>query len=185
MHLNFTIRLLDIIISVFILIILFPVLFAIYIFLFIVCQKPIFKQERIGINKEIFIIYKFRTMKIDTKDIATHLAPDDCFLWLGKFLRRYKLDELPQFFNVLNGTMSIVGPRPCLISQKELIELRDKFKLYKIKPGITGLAKIKKIDMSTPHNLVDNEKIMINNFNIYRYINIIFLTIRYIILKYK
>jgi lipopolysaccharide/colanic/teichoic acid biosynthesis glycosyltransferase len=95
----------------------------------------------------------------------------------GKFLRASKLDELPQLLNVLVGDMSLVGPRPCLFNQEELILERDKFEIYKIKPGVTGLAQINKIDMSTPELLARTEAEMIADFSIQNYFTFIFATL--------
>jgi len=105
----------------------------------------IFKQKRIGINKSEFYIYKFRTMKIDTpKDMPTHLLknPDAYITKVGKILRKTSLDELPQIFNILKGEMSIIGPRPALWNQYDLIEQRDKFGANNIMPGLTGWAQV-------------------------------------------
>ena len=95
----------------------------------------------------------------------------------GKLLRKYKLDELPQLWNVLKGEMSLVGPRPCLPTQKELIVIRKLNKIFDFRPGITGLAQIKSIDMSSPELLVKYEKKMLENFNIVSYMTYVFATI--------
>lgn len=89
-------------------------------------------------------------MRPDTASVATHLADASAITPLGKFLRRTKLDELPQLWNVLKGEMSLVGPRPCLFNQEELIQERAARKVFDVRPGITGLAQIQDIDMSTP-----------------------------------
>ena len=105
----------------------------------------LFKQKRVGINKTHFDILKFRTMYYDTpKDVPTHLLdnPDRYITKVGRFLRRTSLDELPQIFNILAGSMSIVGPRPALWNQFDLIELRDKYGANGVRPGLTGLAQI-------------------------------------------
>lgn len=104
-----------------------------------------FKQKRIGINKKYFFIYKFRTMRIDTpKDTPTHLMkdPEKYITKIGKFLRKTSLDELPQIYNILTGDMSIIGPRPALWNQDDLVAQRDKYGANSIKPGLTGLAQI-------------------------------------------
>lgn len=128
------------------LIILSPVLLIIAIAIKIDSPGPIiFKQKRIGIYKSHFYIWKFRTMKMDTpKDTPTHLLeqPD---LWItrtGKFLRKTSLDELPQLFNILMGHMSIVGPRPALWNQYDLIAERDKYGANDLRPGLTGWAQV-------------------------------------------
>lgn len=105
----------------------------------------LFKQKRIGRNKKEFYIFKFRTMRMDTpKDMPTHLLTNpDCFITpIGKILRRTSLDELPQLFNILVGDMSIIGPRPALWNQYDLIVERDKYNANAIRPGLTGLAQI-------------------------------------------
>lgn len=105
----------------------------------------LFKQKRIAKGKEYFNILKFRTMRTDTpKDMPTHLLsnPDTYITKTGKFLRKFSLDELPQLFNIFGGSMSIIGPRPALWNQYDLIEERDKYGANDIKPGLTGLAQI-------------------------------------------
>ncbi|MET1926026.1 sugar transferase [Enterococcus faecium] len=105
----------------------------------------IFKQKRVGKNKTHFYIYKFRTMKVDTpKETPTHLLsnPDFFITRVGKFLRKTSLDELPQLFNILKGDMAVIGPRPALWNQYDLIEERDKYHANDIRPGLTGLAQI-------------------------------------------
>lgn len=105
----------------------------------------LFKQKRVGINKKYFYILKFRTMRTDTpKDMPTHLLknPDQYITKVGKFLRKTSLDELPQIFNILKGDMSIVGPRPALWNQFDLIEERDRYGANSVLPGLTGWAQI-------------------------------------------
>lgn len=105
----------------------------------------IFKQKRVGKNKSHFYIYKFRTMKVDTpQETPTHLLsnPDFFITRVGKFLRKTSLDELPQLFNILKGDMAVIGPRPALWNQYDLIEERDKYHANDIRPGLTGLAQI-------------------------------------------
>ena len=104
-----------------------------------------FKQKRVGIHKSYFNILKFRTMYIDTpKEVPTHLLsnPEQYITKVGKFLRKTSLDELPQVFNILKGDMSVIGPRPALWNQYDLIEERDKYGANDIKPGLTGWAQI-------------------------------------------
>ena len=128
-------------------IILFSWLFIILIIAIKLDSKGpvLFKQKRVGVNKEHFNILKFRTMRIDTpKDMPTHLLknPEQYITRVGKFLRKSSLDELPQIINILKGDMAIVGPRPALWNQYDLIEERDKYKANDIKPGLTGWAQI-------------------------------------------
>jgi len=117
-------------------------------------QGPaIFAQRRVGQNGHIFTCYKFRTMAVGTAHVATHFATAASVTRAGRFLRRTKLDELPQIANVFLNQMSLVGPRPCLPMQEELIARRDKRGVLRLKPGITGLAQINDIDMSNPARL--------------------------------
>ena len=136
----------DFIISLIGIIILSPIFIILAILIKIDSKGPIFfKQERVGKNKNNFKILKFRTMKIDTpKDTPTHMLKDaNMYITrVGKFLRKTSLDELPQLFNILFGQMSIVGPRPALYNQQDLIEERDKYHANDILPGLTGLAQI-------------------------------------------
>lgn len=113
----------------------------------------IFKQTRIGRNKVAFTCYKFRTMQLGTKQAGTHEVSAAAVTRIGHFLRRTKLDELPQAFNILLNQVSLIGPRPCLPSQIDLIEARAKAGVYALKPGISGLAQINDIDMSEPERL--------------------------------
>lgn len=124
-----------------------PLYLVIMILIKIDSKGPIlFKQKRIGRNKKHFNILKFRTMKIDTpKDTPTHMLenPEQYITRMGRFLRKTSLDELPQIINILKGDMSIIGPRPALWNQFDLIEERDKYDVHKLYPGITGYAQIK------------------------------------------
>lgn len=113
----------------------------------------IFAQERVGRHGKVFTCYKFRTMAVGTKNAGTHEVSASTVTRLGAFLRRTKLDELPQVWNILRNEMSLVGPRPCLPSQTEMVKARENWGVFKLLPGITGLAQIKNIDMSTPGKL--------------------------------
>lgn len=139
-------RILDIILSALGLILLVPFFIVIIICIKVDSKGPIFfKQKRIGIHKTYFYILKFRTMRIDTpKDTPTHLLenPDQWITKVGKFLRKTSLDELPQIWNIFVGHMSIIGPRPALWNQYDLIEERDKYGANDILPGLTGWAQI-------------------------------------------
>lgn len=116
-------------------------------------------------------------MHVNTQSVATHLASAASITPFGHFLRKSKLDELPQLWNVLVGDMSLVGPRPNLFNQEELIKERDSRAVYSVRPGITGLAQIQKIDMSTPQLLAETDAQMIQNFNTVVYFKYIFLTV--------
>ena len=138
---------------------------------------PIFRQERVGRYKRPFILVKFRTMKVDTVSVASHLASTSSITPLGHFLRRTKLDELPQLWNVLKGEMSFVGPRPGLFNQEELTEARDRYGVFTVRPGITGLSQINDIDMSTPELLAEIDAKMIAEITLSNYFKIIFQTL--------
>lgn len=139
-------RMIDFILSLTAIIILFPVLLILVIAIKAESRGPIFfKQKRVGIHKSHFMIYKFRTMRIDTpKDVPTHLLknPDQYITKVGHFLRKTSLDELPQLINIVKGDMAIVGPRPALWNQYDLIAERDKYHANDILPGLTGWAQI-------------------------------------------
>ena len=139
-------RVIDFILSLTAIIILFPVLLILVIAIKAESRGPIFfKQKRVGIHKSYFMIYKFRTMRIDTpKDVPTHLLknPDQYITKVGHFLRKTSLDELPQLINIVRGDMAIVGPRPALWNQYDLIAERDKYHANDILPGLTGGAQI-------------------------------------------
>jgi len=140
-------RIIDVVLSFLGLIILSPLFIGLIIGIKLDSKGPIlFKQRRIGIHKTHFNILKFRTMKIDTpKDTPTHLLdnPDQYITKMGKFLRRTSLDELPQIINILRGEMSIIGPRPALWNQYDLVEERDKYNVHDVPPGLAGYAQIK------------------------------------------
>jgi lipopolysaccharide/colanic/teichoic acid biosynthesis glycosyltransferase len=170
-------RIFDIIFSLMGLIILSPIILLIMIIGLFDTGSPLFRQKRVGVNLEPFNLLKFRSMHVDTQAVATHLVQVNAITKWGSFLRKSKLDELPQLFNVLIGDMSFVGPRPNLFNQLELIEEREKRGVYAIRPGITGLAQIQKIDMSTPKLLAETDAIMISQFNIFNYFKFILLTV--------
>lgn len=139
--------------------------------------SPIFTQVRVGRYQKPFTLVKFRTMKKDTVHVASHLASRDAITSFGHFLRRSKLDELPQLWNVLKGEMSLVGPRPCLFSQQELIEARAKHDAFQVRPGITGLAQINNIDMSEPVRLAETDAMMIQQWTKLDYFRFILATV--------
>lgn len=139
-------RICDFISAFFGLLILFPLFLILTILIKVDSKGPVlFKQKRVGRQKKYFYILKFRTMRIDTpKDVPTHLLenPNQWITKMGKFLRKTSLDELPQIINVLKGNMSLIGPRPALWNQYDLIEERDKYNVNIIYPGLTGYAQI-------------------------------------------
>ncbi len=171
------IRFFDILFSFLGLLVLSPILLVLCIIGFFDTGSPIFRQERVGKNKQPFNLYKFRSMHINTKSVATHLANVSSISPFGRFLRKSKLDELPQLFNVLRGNMSLVGPRPNLFNQEELIEERYARGVYNVRPGITGLAQIQKIDMSTPKLLAETDAKMIKHLNVWYYVKYIFVPV--------
>jgi lipopolysaccharide/colanic/teichoic acid biosynthesis glycosyltransferase len=122
-------------------------------------------------------LVKFRTMRPDTQSVATHLADATAVTPLGRFLRRTKLDELPQLWNVLKGEMSLVGPRPCLFNQEELIDERAKRGVFGARPGITGLAQVQGIDMSTPCLLAKTDAEMLASLSVASYFRCILATV--------
>jgi len=171
------IRLLDLLFSTVGLVLLSPVLVVVLWMGWIDTRSPLFRQQRVGQHQKSFVLVKFRTMRPDTASVASHLADASAITPLGRFLRRTKLDELPQLWNVLKGEMSLVGPRPCLFNQHELIDEREKRGVYQVRPGITGLAQVQGIDMSTPQKLAETDAKMIESLNLRGYFRYIFLTV--------
>tara|TARA_B110000196_G_C20938411_1_gene563390 strand:+ start:196 stop:744 length:549 start_codon:yes stop_codon:yes gene_type:complete len=171
------IRLLDFLFSFFGLLFALPFLFILFVIGLFDTGSPIFRQERVGKNKKPFTLVKFRTMSVDTASVASHLASTSSITAFGSFLRRTKLDELPQLWNVLKGEMSLVGPRPGLFNQDELTKARDAKNIYNVRPGITGLAQVNKIDMSTPELLAETDYKMISTLNLKNYFSYIFQTV--------
>lgn len=145
MYQRFLKRLIDVLLSLIGAIVLLPVCLMVALAILIDDPGPIiFRQRRVGKNKALFWLYKFRTMKVGTPDIPTHLLTDPAqyITRVGKFLRKTSLDELPQIYNILVGEMSIIGPRPALWNQDDLIAQRDQYGANEIKPGLTGWAQI-------------------------------------------
>jgi len=171
------IRIFDILFSLIGLVVGIPVLLVIWTLGFFDTGSPIFRQERVGRNMKSFTLFKFRTMSRDTASVASHLASRSSITLFGRFLRKRKLDELPQLWNVLKGDMSLVGPRPNLFNQEELIQARDALDVYSVRPGITGLAQVKGIDMSSPQLLAKTDAEMISTLSVVNYFKYIFLTV--------
>ena len=145
MYKNFFKRAIDLTLSLIGLIVLIPVFAIIAIVMKISDPGPIlFKQKRVGVHKTYFQMYKFRSMKVNTPDIPTHLLenPEQYISSIGRFLRKTSLDELPQLFNIISGNMSIIGPRPALWNQDDLVAERDKYGANDVLPGLTGWAQI-------------------------------------------
>ena len=154
-----------------------PVLLLLTLMGFFDTGSPVFRQTRVGRSKKPFTLVKFRTMRPNTASVATHLADASAITPLGSFLRKTKLDELPQLWNVLKGEMSLVGPGPCLFNQEELIQERDQRGVFKGRPGITGLSQVCEIDMSTPELLAETDARMLSSLTIKDYFSYIFMTI--------
>ena len=145
--------------------------------------SPLFKQLRVGCRQKNFVLIKFRTMSINTLSTATHLVSSSAITPFGKFLRSTKIDEIPQLLNVLIGDMSMVGPRPCLPNQKKLIFERKKRGVFKVKPGITGLAQVTGVTMKNPTILAKTDLKMIKQMNTFYFLYYIFRTILIIFKK--
>lgn len=171
------IRLLDFFAAFIGLLLLWPVLLVVTIIGMFDTGSPIFIQTRVGKNKKEFKLIKFRTMSVETKSVASHLANNASITKLGSFLRKTKIDELPQLINVVKGEMSLVGPRPNLFNQEQLIKERDALGVYDVLPGVTGLAQVQNIDMSTPNLLAKTDKQMIDTLNIKDYFKYIIMTV--------
>lgn len=171
------IRSIDFLASFFGLLLLWPILLLVTLVGLFDTGSPIFVQERVGRNKRPFKLIKFRTMSVETKSVASHLASNASITKLGAFLRKTKIDELPQLINVIKGDMSLVGPRPNLFNQEELIAERDALGVYNVLPGITGLAQVQNVDMSTPVLLAKTDREMIDSLTWKSYFKYIMMTV--------
>lgn len=153
-------------------ILLSPVLLVVSLTILITDGRPVlFRQQRVGKGNKLFTVYKFRTMQNGTGDIATEDLKDanEKITKVGKFLRIYSIDELPQLFNILNGTMSLVGPRPLIPAEVTIRRLREEYNVYSVTPGITGLAQINGRDNITieekallDREYVENQSLMLD-----------------------
>ncbi len=170
-------RMLDVFFALFGMIFGLPLFLVLLVAGYLDTGSPMFCQVRVGRNLNAFVLFKLRTMKPDAVSVATHLANTADITPYGRFLRRSKLDELPQLYNVLKGEMSLVGPRPCLFSQEELIAARIANGVFYARPGITGLAQIRGIDMSAPKLLAETDAQMLRTLSIENYFKYIFLTL--------
>ena len=170
-------RCFDLLFSLLGLIFLSPLLIIIFFIGLFENGSPLFIQKRVGYNLKTFSLIKFRTMPTDARSAGTHLIKDIQLSSFGYFLRKTKLDEIPQLLNVFLGDMSLVGPRPCLYNQRKLISERKKRGVFKVRPGITGLAQISGINMKTPTLLAKIDQKMIKNMSVYNYFYYIFKTI--------
>lgn len=173
-------RIFDLISSLVGIVVLSPIILIVAIVVKITSPGPIlFSQRRIGKDNKEFKIYKFRTMKIDTPNLPTHLLekPEQWITPVGKFLRKTSLDELPQLWNILNGEMSVVGPRPALYNQKDLITLRTEKKIHKLVPGLTGWAQINGRDELPIPKKVQLDEEYLKRKSFFFDIKIIFMTV--------
>jgi len=166
---GFAQRTLDLILSLILAIFLLPLIFIVVIALLFQKGSILFIQKRVGKGQKIFNLYKFRTMLPSAPQVPTHEVGRQNITTMGKFLRKTKLDELPQLLNVLAGEMSLVGPRPCLPAQVDLIAERSKRGVFAVRPGITGLAQVRNVDMSEPIKLakIEEEMIRLNSLGLY------------------
>lgn len=171
------IRFVDILLSLAGLVFGAPVLLLIYCAGLFDTGSPLFFQERVGRYRRPFTLIKFRTMDVDTASVASHLASRSSVTRLGAVLRKTKLDELPQLWNVLKGEMSLVGPRPGLFNQEQLLHERDIRKVFEARPGITGLAQVSGIDMSTPELLAETDAKMLRQLTLSYYFKLILMTV--------
>ena len=170
----------------FITIIFLPILLLISIFILLFDGAPVlFQQDRIGKNNKIFKMYKFRTMVNEVGNIPkSEITNPDSFITLsGGFLRKFSLDELPQLFNVLNGSMNLIGYRPCLSNERRVINERKKYKLETFKPGITGWAQINGRDNISIEEKVYLDAFYFKNRSVYLDLKILAKTILHVILK--
>lgn len=170
-------RVLDFLFALLGLLVGLPLFLVIYVVGLLDTGSPLFRQERVGRYQKPFTLVKFRTMRKGTASVASHLADAGAVTPMGRFLRRTKLDELPQLWNVLRGEMSLVGPRPGLFNQTELMEARERHGVFQARPGITGLAQVNGIDMSTPELLAETDARMLKTLTVGRYFSFIFQTV--------
>lgn len=136
-----------------------------------------FHQRRVGRGRKVFFCHKLRTMAVDTPESGTHEISVSAITGVGRFLRKTKLDELPQLWNVVMGEMSLVGPRPCLLTQTELISERENRGVFSVRPGITGLGQVRGIDMSDPVRLAECDAEYVANRSFAFDLRLIWLTI--------
>ncbi len=157
------IRFLDIVLSVIGLAVGSPILALLWMWGWFESRSPLIRQVRVGKDQRPFELVKFRTMRLGTANLPTHMVDASAVTPFGRFLRRSKLDELPQLWNVLKGEMSLVGPRPCLPSQTQLIAERERLGVFAVRPGITGLAQLSGVDMSEPRRLAEVDTQMVKS----------------------
>ena len=166
-------RLLDIVFALIGLTLLLPVILLLLVIGYFDTGSPLFFQQRLGRFQKPFTLVKFRTMSVGTASVASHLVSGAQITKYGAFLRKTKLDELPQLWNVLTGDMSLVGPRPGLENQLALTAARAAQGVFDARPGITGLAQVSGIDMSTPEKLAEVDKQMLRSLSLKSYLTYI------------
>ncbi|CDA88775.1 bacterial sugar transferase [Ruminococcus sp. CAG:563] len=179
-------RVLDFIISLFALIILSPLFLIVSVCILISDGSPVFfRQKRVGKNNELFEIYKFRTMKRGTENVASNDLSDANvkITKFGKILRATSIDELPQFLNILNGTMSLIGPRPLIPEETEIRELRQKYNVYSVRPGITGWAQVNGRDNVSAEKKALLDKEYVEKQSLMFDIKIFFMTIHQVLCR--
>ena len=173
-------RVLDFLISLFALIILSPLFLIVSVGVLISDGSPVFfRQKRVGKNNELFEIYKFRTMKRGTENVASNdLSDADVKITrFGKILRATSIDELPQLLNILNGSMSLIGPRPLIPEETRIRELREKYNVYSVRPGITGWAQVNGRKGVEWHKRIEFNVWYVNNVSLLLDIKIMFMTV--------
>lgn len=179
-------RVLDFIISLFALIILSPLFLIVSVCILISDGSPVFfRQKRVGKNNELFKIYKFRTMKRGTENVASNDLSDANvkITKFGKILRATSIDELPQFLNILNGTMSLIGPRPLIPEETKIRELRQKYNVYSVRPGITGWAQVNGRDNVSAEKKALLDKEYVEKQSLMFDIKIFFMTIHQVLCR--
>ncbi len=173
-------RLFDIVFSLLALIVLAIPMAVIAIIIMATDGRPVvFRQDRVGLGNKTFKIRKFRSMKVGTKNVATKdlTNSDDCITPIGKVLRKTSLDELPQLINILEGTMSFVGPRPLIPEEENIRRMREEKNVYSVRPGVTGLAQINGRDLVGEKKKVEWDAEYVQNHNMLMDIKILFKTV--------
>ncbi len=170
-------RSLDVLLSGTGLLLLAPLLALLWLAGWLDTGAPLFRQQRVGRRQKPFVLIKFRTMRPDTASVGTHQVNPAAITPYGRFLRRSKLDELPQLWNVLKGDMSLVGPRPCLPNQTELVQERERRGVFAARPGITGLAQVQGVDMSEPAHLAELDAQMLSKIGLGMYLRLLLKTV--------
>ena len=184
MYKFFVKRCIDIVFSFSVILIFLPIYLLVGLIIFLQDGgTPIFKQKRVGLNKKEFTVMKFRSMPLKTPNVGSNESDKITITPFGNFIRRTNLDELPQFINILKGDMSLVGPRPSLYSQKELIKLRDNYNAYNCKPGLSGLAQVNSFDGMPDEKKAYWDGLYANDISFVNDVKIFFKTLVYITKK--